>query len=298
LPSTSKSVEFVFTQVLPVGAISIGFSTIIDRLFYGRWVIVPLKFLQVNVLYGIGNFYGTHPWHWYFTQGFTTIGFTLLPLGCLGIWWCERKKRALSYLMIWINLVYSFLSHKEFRFVHPALPLLHVYCGFAISYMMRHYPARKYQVLVLSLLLLNVPMAAYFSFWHQRAPIDVMWHINTKLAESVQQNKSVDFLMNCHSTPFYAYVHNSQISMRFLDCTPSWKDPSHITESQEFTENPRKFVEDYYKIHELPTYVVVFDDVVPKLGDLLRTWSYNECAKFSHIPFENSYIILFCKNKQ
>jgi Alg9-like mannosyltransferase family len=50
--------------------IVLGASTLLDRYFYGCWVIVPFQFLLVNVMSGVGNFYGTHSLHWYFTQGY------------------------------------------------------------------------------------------------------------------------------------------------------------------------------------------------------------------------------------
>ena len=48
-------------------------SSIVDRVFYGEWVYVHYNFLQFNVLSNMGAFYGSHPWHWYITQGFVVI---------------------------------------------------------------------------------------------------------------------------------------------------------------------------------------------------------------------------------
>ena len=31
---------------------------------------MPLEFVKFNVLAGVGDFYGTHPWHWYISQGY------------------------------------------------------------------------------------------------------------------------------------------------------------------------------------------------------------------------------------
>ena len=56
-------------------------SSIIDRIFYGKWEYVQLNFLQFNVLSDMGAIYGTHPWHWYLSQGLAVIlGVQMFPL--------------------------------------------------------------------------------------------------------------------------------------------------------------------------------------------------------------------------
>lgn len=48
-------------------------SSVIDRIFYGKWINVHWRFLETNVVSNIGAIYGTHPWHWYLTQGFPVL---------------------------------------------------------------------------------------------------------------------------------------------------------------------------------------------------------------------------------
>lgn len=48
-------------------------SCVIDRIFYGEWVNVHYNFLHFNVLSGLSGMYGTHPWHWYITQGLPVV---------------------------------------------------------------------------------------------------------------------------------------------------------------------------------------------------------------------------------
>ena len=48
-------------------------SSYIDRVFYGRWTCVHYNFLEFNVLSNLSTFYGSHPWHWYLSQGFPII---------------------------------------------------------------------------------------------------------------------------------------------------------------------------------------------------------------------------------
>ncbi|CAD7700765.1 unnamed protein product [Ostreobium quekettii] len=100
-------------------------------MFYGRWVLPPWEFVNINLLQGVAPLYGSHPWHWYFTQGLPAMCGTFMVLLPLGIFW--SKRRSLSALAAWNILVLSFSAHKEFRYILPSLCLIMPYCGLAMS---------------------------------------------------------------------------------------------------------------------------------------------------------------------
>ncbi|KAI5635229.1 alg9-like mannosyltransferase family domain-containing protein [Phthorimaea operculella] len=53
----------------------------LDSYFHGSLIVTPWEFFRINVLQDIASFYGTHPWHWYLTQGLPAVlGVNLLPL--------------------------------------------------------------------------------------------------------------------------------------------------------------------------------------------------------------------------
>ena len=73
-------------------------AILIDTHFHGKFLISSLNFLLYNVYRNVGIHYGTHPWHWYLTQGYPMIlclhGFLLVfgvefkqklyfPMGCI-----------------------------------------------------------------------------------------------------------------------------------------------------------------------------------------------------------------------
>ena len=70
---------------LAVGGACLALSTLLDRWCYGRWVLAPWEFLKFNLLSGGSAQYGSHPWHWNFTQGFPVVALTLLPLLLVGL---------------------------------------------------------------------------------------------------------------------------------------------------------------------------------------------------------------------
>lgn len=84
-------------------------TLLLDRVMYGSWI----NFLKFNFLSSEGDYYGTHPWHWYFTQGFTVMIFTFIPFSAVGI--IVSKQWKLSGLILWVLGIYSLLGHKEFR---------------------------------------------------------------------------------------------------------------------------------------------------------------------------------------
>jgi GPI mannosyltransferase 3 len=80
---------------------------------YQSWVIVPFNFLKFNFLSSGGDYYGTHVFRWYFTQGFPSMVWTFLPFTIIGI--VKSRERRLSGLIAWVLGLYSVLGHKEFR---------------------------------------------------------------------------------------------------------------------------------------------------------------------------------------
>lgn len=84
----------------------LGGTVAVDSWFYGRLVFVPWNFAKFNVLSGLSSHYGTHPWHWYLTQGVpATFATHLLPLVLAGVSQPARHKETLI-VCGWSLLVY------------------------------------------------------------------------------------------------------------------------------------------------------------------------------------------------
>ena len=56
-----------------------------------RWVFVPWEFVKFNLFQDGSAMYGSHSWHWNFTQGFPTITVTFLPLAMWGMHLSRHK---------------------------------------------------------------------------------------------------------------------------------------------------------------------------------------------------------------
>lgn len=286
-----NKLKFIFLQVVPIGSVVLGLTFILDRLMYGSWVLVPLNFLKFNFLSSGGDYYGTHPWHWYFTQGFTVMIFTFLPFMVLGI--IQSKNWKLSGLILWVLALYSVLGHKEFRFVLPVLPLALLFSGYSLAKLSQQQHSSnkksnknksfwKIKPALFFLLVTNIPMALYMTMVHQRGTEDVM---NYLAKEANQRNvKSVLFLMPCHSTPFYSTLHHN-IPMRFLDCSPS-EIKGIQDESDRFVMDPIGFVSEYVKNWAPPSHIVLFDTEEKYIKDFLFSHSFKEIKRFFHAHFK------------
>jgi len=83
------------------------FSLAIDWICYGKLVNVYYNFLEFNFLSDLGSFYGTHPWHWYLTQGLVVLlGSHTLPL-----LYAARKRIEPCFLAViaWTIFSYRFV---------------------------------------------------------------------------------------------------------------------------------------------------------------------------------------------
>ncbi|KAG6541769.1 hypothetical protein Mapa_016781 [Marchantia paleacea] len=312
---TPSKFRFLLAEVFPIGVVCLTLTALIDRWMYGYWTLVPLNFLKFNFLSSGGDFYGTHPWHWYFSQGFPVMVFSFLPLTIYGIWLSKRWYYA--GLIGWVLSLYSLLGHKEFRFVLPVLPLAMMFAGYALDSLedRRTKPeendrvaedspdssssseagesrkqaastnfqtATKFWWILMFVFSTNMPAALYTSVIHQRGGEAVMEY----LAKEATHNRvdSVLFLMPCHSTPFYSSLHKN-ISMRFLDCSPS-DQADYIDEADRFKIQPTEFLTTMFSYEnlQLPSHIVLYDSVDQKILPFLRGHSYR-LRRFFHAHF-------------
>ena len=195
----------------------------VDSLFYGDWVLVPLNFIKFNLVRGISSFYGIHSWYWYLTQGIPVVSLTFLPLI---LWTLVVKNTKLKGFFMSTIVILSLVPHKEFRFILPLLPPALACAGQSIYSLEVHFSKKTSSKFIFNLILIlltitNLFPALYIGVVHQRGAIDVMNWLRRE-TQSPDRVKSILFLMPCHSTPFYSYLHKN-IPMSFLTCEPPLK---------------------------------------------------------------------------
>ncbi|XVF47802.1 hypothetical protein PTKIN_Ptkin03bG0140200 [Pterospermum kingtungense] len=292
---THERLRFIFLELVPIGTMVLGLMCMLDRLMYGSWVLVPLNFLKFNFLSSGGDYYGTHKWHWYFTQGFSVMLFSFLPFCVGGI--IKSRYWKLSGLIVWVLGVYSILGHKEFRFVLPVLPISLIFSGYSLAELEEHsssngerkrssslynkWPSKR-QLAICFLLATNIPMALYMSLIHQRGTEDVMNYLSKEAVKG--HVKSILFLLPCHATPYYSTLHRN-LTMRFLDCSPS-EEKGTPDESDRFMMDPVGFAIDFTKNWSHPSHIVLFDSEEKQLRNFLVSHSFTEVRRFFHAHFK------------
>ncbi|XP_020593825.1 GPI mannosyltransferase 3 [Phalaenopsis equestris] len=288
-----KKLRFLFLEVLSIGILAFALTCLLDWCLYGSWTFVAINFIKFNFFSSGGDYYGTHVWHWYFTQGFPAMLFTFLPYSLFGIF--KSNEWRLSGLIAWVLGIYSILGHKEFRFVLPVLPIALMFSGYslaALSHSKHPLPKKgiffgtrcpsKLRLSILFLIVTNVPMALYMSLVHQRGSEDVMYYLSKEAKDG--KIRSILFLMPCHSTPYYSSLHQN-LPMRFLDCSPN-QAKGALDESDQFMANPSDFVSEIFRLTLLPSHIIVFESQERALREILSLFSFTEEKRFFHAHFK------------
>lgn len=277
--------KLITHKFLPIGALTLGLSTSIDCFYYGQWTLVQYNFLKFNVLHNVAEFYGSHPWHWYLTQGFVAIIGPHLPFFLHGCTLASKKYRILLISISWTVIVYSMLAHKEFRFIYPVLPFCMIFCGISLESLKSwRRPA------ACAVLFSNLVPALYTGLIHQRGTLDVMGHLQSlcnSSSPSKLQQPEILFLMPCHSTPFYSHIHCS-LRMRFLECSPDLTgDEDYVDEAETFFAYPLLWLRNSFPYKSsLPTHLVFFDVLEKSISVFLEYNGFVRTAEIfhTHVP--------------
>lgn len=196
-----------------------------------------MNFLLVNAS-PVSSFYGSSPWHYYLFQALPILCMSTLPFVLHGLWLAFVKRGFKLHVMAgcigWTVFVYSFIGHKEWRFLHPLLPMMHIFAAESVIQLMRGRKAwherptsqtpatwNRPQIVIPLLLLLSVPASIYAVFFHCTGQIVVTSFLRQL---PVDNSTTIGFLMPCHSTPWQAYLHRPDLArpgkMWALGCEP------------------------------------------------------------------------------
>jgi phosphatidylinositol glycan class B len=217
----------------------------------------------------------------------------------------SRQRMAIRSL--WIILlsylaIMSLNDHKEFRYIHPVLPLVCLLSAPYIQQLVVDFGTRSIrQWAILLLVVPNLLAVLYLGLFHQSGPI----HVNKAILEAAlkvpnphQTPFSIHYLTGaCHSTPLYSYLHSPQVQFDTwtLDCSPSCRaDPSQICEYERFDRDPEAFVDEAYqitacqmredetceKVDKIPDFIVTFTRYAEDLH--LSSLGLHAMARFPH----------------
>lgn len=255
-----------------VGALTTLAIFVLDSAFYGKPTLSLLNFLRVNAS-PVSLFYGSSPWYYYLSQALPILCSTSLPFVLHGMHLAvqnnEKNLKTMFGCIFWTLVVFSFVGHKEWRFLHPLLPMLHIFASRSLVELYHHsakaevkVPREKRKSAIsktfslpirtrdLCLLLLAVPASIYVVFFHCVGQIKVMSYLRSLPPENLA---SVGFLTPCHSTPWQVYLHRPELAapgrMWALGCEPplGLQQPSEYKDQTDiFFEAPLEYMQTHF----------------------------------------------------
>jgi len=307
-----KALINIIYHVLIILTLALVISLGIDKIYFDEWVISPWNFIKFNIIENISSFYGYNSWHWYFTFALPFVGYTFLIFMIPGV--ITSHNRVLFYLFLWTIGVYSNFVHKEYRFIYPVIPIIYFYAGHFLDKLSKYDKKVKSFIKklvwksVAILVLSNIPLAFYISNIHQRGVMDA----TNFLRKEVRQHNAdgILYLMPCHSTPFYSYIHKN-ITLDFLTCEPPIGEEdlkSYKSEEDFFFEDPKYFLFNHYSHtignstikyptdgkysivedipkKEWPNYIIFFDNIYDDIKFIFENSNYKEVKRYFNSHF-------------
>ncbi|KAJ6502310.1 glycosyltransferase family 22 protein [Mycena sanguinolenta] len=267
--SSRRSLIATIQDASLIGGFTLSGIFAVDTLYYGKPTFTPLNFLETN-LSNVSLFYGGNSWHYYLSQAIPIMCTTALPFTLREIWLILRGREspALGIMLsciTWTIGVYSLAEHKEWRFIHPLLPMLHLFATKSLGDMSNEKQNQKPSK-SLSLqrrfritLLFTLPISCYIALLYCSAPIEVMAFIRSLPREELRDG-GIGFLTPCHSTPGHAYLHRPELAngrLWALGCEPPLQNEGTATyrdQTTVFFASPHMYLNERFPQSVDPAY--------------------------------------------
>ncbi|CAF0964098.1 unnamed protein product [Rotaria sordida] len=286
LYKTSNRLKFLFQAFICFILLNI-FNILLDSYMYNQWTFVPLNFLYINFFHpnSISLHYGINNILWYLTNGLPMIFFYRLPF----IFFGSISNKRLTIIILFTILIYTLNKHKEFRFLTQILPILFILEAHGIDWCLKKFKLNKFRWIIFISFIGHLFIGFYFSLIDRQGQISVMYYLRKNLINNNNNKEifSIDFLMPCHSTPYYNFIHRNDIQLNFLTCEPNLDNITndYIDEADQFFLKPIESLKNRLNNYN-SSHLIMFDLLYNQVKDVLEEeqWFFVKDILFnSHI---------------
>eukprot|EP01114_Cavostelium_apophysatum_P021881 TRINITY_DN7755_c0_g2_i1.p1 TRINITY_DN7755_c0_g2~~TRINITY_DN7755_c0_g2_i1.p1 ORF type:complete len:420 (+),score=46.76 TRINITY_DN7755_c0_g2_i1:35-1294(+) len=121
----------VFTGAI-CGLLSLAMTVAVDSYFWGRWIWPEGVVFWFNTYENKSSQWGVSPYRWYFVPAIPRVMKAAVFLIPYGLYY-ESRAREIFYPILAFLSLYSFLPHKELRFIFYVFPPLYLVAAIAMS---------------------------------------------------------------------------------------------------------------------------------------------------------------------
>ncbi|XP_025022340.1 dol-P-Man:Man(7)GlcNAc(2)-PP-Dol alpha-1,6-mannosyltransferase isoform X3 [Python bivittatus] len=138
ITATQFHLMFYCTRTLPnIFALPVGLTVALDSVFWRQFLWPEGKVLWYNIVLNKSSNWGTSPFLWYFYSALPrALGCSIvfLPLGAV-----DKRCRVLILPTLGFIFLYSFLPHKELRFIIYTFPVFNIVAAKGCSRILNNY---------------------------------------------------------------------------------------------------------------------------------------------------------------
>ncbi|CAH1778064.1 unnamed protein product [Owenia fusiformis] len=161
------SIGTTLYYAIPAGIVCLGCTILIDSVFWQRWLWPEGEVLYYNTVLNKSSNWGVMPFWWYFTSAMPRALGASIVLVAIGIYYQSKLFDLIVSGLLFVFL-YSFLPHKELRFIIYVIPILNTAAAVTCDHLWKNRNKSIFRYLlglgVLAHIFLNIGLTGFSTY--------------------------------------------------------------------------------------------------------------------------------------